>query len=104
MVISSFISNSTDVLATGVVPNRLVPTIADAATGKVAFRAVTQADAPKAQLGPLSAIARLSWIGAGVGTYGNLDTGLIVFDIDANGRAIAANPLAFRVKLNRIEE
>ncbi|KAF7513615.1 hypothetical protein GJ744_008909 [Endocarpon pusillum] len=108
LAISSFISNGTDVLLTlpemgRNLPNRLLPSIADVATGQVAFRAVRGADAPSAQVGPISQFLTADWISVDVLTYGGLSTELFVFDVDSSGKAMAVNPAAFRVKLERTD-
>ena len=103
LVISNFISNGTDVIAKEVLPNRLVPTISSAAAteGKIAFRAVGQADAPREPTGYLSGVNQLSWFGLGAGTYGNVDIGLFVFELDEQGKATAVTIAGFRVRLVR---
>ncbi|ERF76331.1 hypothetical protein EPUS_04189 [Endocarpon pusillum Z07020] len=108
LAISSFISNGTDVLLTlpGMrrnLPNRLLPSIADVATGQVAFRAVRGADAPSVQVGPISQFVTADWFSVDGLTYGGLSTELFVFDVDSSGRAVAVNPAAFRVRLERTD-
>lgn len=108
LAISSFISNGTDVVLTlaGMgwnLPNRLLPSIADAAAGQVAFRAVSGADAPSAQVGPISQIVTADWLSVDALTYGGLSTDFFVFDVDSSGKALAVNPAAYRVQLERTD-
>lgn len=112
LVISSWISNGTNVLDTltpspGFPPWRLLPSISDTAHGKMAFRLVSGFDAPNAQppVGPSLFSGRgfliADWISADSVTYGGIGTTLFVFDIDCAGQATAVSPAAFRVKLER---
>ncbi|EON96117.1 putative beta-lactamase family protein [Phaeoacremonium minimum UCRPA7] len=112
LVISSWISNGTDVLATltpspGFPPWRLLPSISDAAHGKVAFRLVSDFDAPSTQppVGPELFSGRgfllSDWVYVDSATYGGIGTALFVFDVDCAGKATAVSPAAFRVTLKR---
>ncbi|KAM5350558.1 hypothetical protein ACJ41O_007063 [Fusarium nematophilum] len=106
LTISSFISNGSDYLgglaeSSRFVPNRLVPTVIDEKSGKIAMRALSNADAPKAKTGIVSAIVPADWMNAGGGSYGAMDTGLYLFDVDEDGKAVAVSPLAFRTKLEK---
>jgi hypothetical protein len=109
LTISSFISNGTDIILAlpetiGGLSNRLVPSVANAASGQVAFRAITGLDAPSVRVGSISAAVTADWVRAGVVTHGSLDLDLFVFDVDANGRALVASPVAYRVELERTDE
>lgn len=112
LVISSWVSNGTDVLATlspkfGQFPWRLVPSVSDAAHGKMGFRLVSGNDAPGAQepvgdglfSGPGFVLS--DWIAVDSITYGGIGTSLFVFDIDSDGTATAVSPAAFRVTLGK---
>jgi CubicO group peptidase (beta-lactamase class C family) len=112
LVISSWISNGTDVLSTmspnpGLFPWRLVPSISDAAHDKMAFRLVSGNDAPGAQEPVGSRLflgrgfAAADWVGVDSITYGGIGTTLFVFDIDCDGKATAVSPAAFRVTLEK---
>ncbi|KAM0415845.1 hypothetical protein ACHAPT_013205 [Fusarium lateritium] len=112
LAISSFISNGTDYLlaeskASGaandprVTPKRLVPTVIDEKSGRVAMRALTAADAPKTNKGTISAISSADWVTVGLASYGALDMGLYIFDVDDDGKATEVNPVAFRTTLKR---
>ncbi|WAO85841.1 Beta-lactamase domain-containing protein [Fusarium falciforme] len=112
LTISRFISNSTDYLlaeaeASGApndpdaMPNRLVPTVVGEKSGRVAMRALTAMDAPKLSKGTISGILSADWTTVGGATYGALDMGLYIFDVDDNGKATEVSPLAFRTTLKR---
>ncbi|KAI4189245.1 MAG: hypothetical protein LQ346_005147 [Caloplaca aetnensis] len=104
LVISSFISNGTDVLNTtafgGPNPVRLLPSISDGKTRRVAFRTSATREAKGGLLSGLLNVA-FDWVAADVGTYGGLAVGLFVFDTDAGGRANVVRPAAWRVDLER---
>ncbi|KAL8901291.1 MAG: hypothetical protein Q9207_005277 [Kuettlingeria erythrocarpa] len=104
LVISTFISNGTDVLnATafgGPNPVRLLPSISDGKTRRVAFRTSPTREAEGGLLSGLLNVA-FDWIAADVGTYGGLAIGLFTFDTDEDGRANAVRPAAWRVDLKR---
>lgn len=108
LMMSRFISNGTDMLLTPPElargrPTRLLPSLTDAATGQIAFRAVGDADASRVQVGTFSDTIVADWISADVSTYGGLSTGLFVFALDSSGKALAVNPAAYRVKLERTD-
>ncbi len=104
LVISSFISNGTDVLNTtafgGTNPVRLLPSISDGKTRRVAFRT---SPTRKAEGGLLSGLLNVAfdWVAADVGTYGGLALGLFTFDTDEDGKANVVRPAAWRVDLQR---
>ncbi|KAL8711809.1 MAG: hypothetical protein Q9220_003753 [cf. Caloplaca sp. 1 TL-2023] len=103
LVLTSFISNGTDVLATetlGSSPIRLLPSISDQATGQIAFRTSAYYEpTPELFSGQLS--TAIDWLTGDSGTYGGLALGLFVFDLVEGGRACAVRPAAWRVKLER---
>jgi hypothetical protein len=112
LTISRFISNGTDYLlaeaeASGApndpdaMPNRLVSTVVDEKSGRVAMRALTAMDAPKLAKGTISGILSADWTTVGGATYGALDMGLYIFDADEDGKATSVSPLAFRATLKR---
>ncbi|KAL2692307.1 hypothetical protein Neosp_002713 [[Neocosmospora] mangrovei] len=112
LTISRFISNGTDYLlaeskASGApndpdtTPNRLVPTVVDEKSGRVAMRALTAMDAPKLSKGTISGILSADWTTIGGPSYGALDMGLYIFDVDDDGKATEVSPLAFRTTLKR---
>jgi hypothetical protein len=110
LVISSWISNGTDVLSSlnvGPRPWRLVPTIRDPKGGKQAFRIVTATDAPSPQVpgqlfsGP--GLETSDWVGVDSLTYGGIGIALFVFDIGTDGKATALSPAAFRTTLLRTD-
>ena len=106
LVLTSFISNGTDVLAAGAFgggdPVRLLPSIQDAATKQTAFR--TSPVQPgtgvpglfSGQLGEA-----FDWLAADIGTYGGLAVGLFVFELGNDGRAVAVTAKGWRVRLLR---
>ncbi|RSL53331.1 hypothetical protein CEP54_010462 [Fusarium duplospermum] len=112
LTISRFISNGTDYLlaessASGTpndpdtTPNRLVPTVVDEKSGRVAMRALTAVDAPKLNKGTISSLLSADWATAGSVSYGALDMGLYIFDVDDDGKATEVSPVAFRTTLKR---
>ena len=106
LAITRFISNGTDVLANallGEAPLRLVPTILNTHAGKIAFRAISQTDAPHAAaLGLFSRFVTSDWVSVGATTYGNLDLPLFIFDVDGEGRGRVVGAVAFRVEMERV--
>ncbi|UPK96763.1 hypothetical protein LCI18_007698 [Fusarium solani-melongenae] len=112
LTISRFISNGTDYLLAeskaggapndpDTTPNRLVPTVVDEKSGRVAMRALTAMDAPKLSKGTISGVLSSDWATVGGATYGALDMGLYIFDVDDDGKATEVSPLAFRTTLKR---
>ncbi|KAL8952133.1 MAG: hypothetical protein Q9222_001945 [Ikaeria aurantiellina] len=104
LVLSSFISNGTDVLEAevfgGSTPIRLLPSISDPATGQIAFRASPYYKAtPKLFSGQLS--TAIDWLTGDSGTYGGLALGLFVFDVDQSRKASAVKPAAWRITLKK---
>ncbi|RTE78237.1 hypothetical protein BHE90_007298 [Fusarium euwallaceae] len=112
LTISRFISNGTDYLLAessaggkpnnpDTTPNRLVPTVIDEKSGRVAMRALTAVDAPKLSKGTISSLLSADWATVGSVTYGALDMGLYIFDVDDDGKATEVSPVAFRTTLKR---
>ncbi|RSL79308.1 hypothetical protein CEP52_016369 [Fusarium oligoseptatum] len=112
LTISRFISNGTDYLLAessaggkpnnpDTTPNRLVPTVIDEKSGRVAMRALTAVDAPKPSKGTISSLLSADWATVGSVTYGALDMGLYIFDVDDDGKAMEVSPVAFRTTLKR---
>jgi CubicO group peptidase (beta-lactamase class C family) len=110
LVISSWISNGTNVLTTlapaiGPLPYRLLPSISDVKGGKIAFRLVTSYDAPSVQppnrlfSGP--SIIGGDWIDVDALAYGGIGFTLFVFDVNMDGKATAVSPAALRIKLQK---
>ena len=111
LVISSWISNSTDMLSTfpnsfGPQPWRLVPSISDPKNGKAAFFLVSASDAPS-----LKEVTRLfsspgyispDWIDNDSFTYGGLSMGSFVFDVEQGQKATSVSPVALRITLKRV--
>ncbi|KAL8917344.1 MAG: hypothetical protein Q9208_008014 [Pyrenodesmia sp. 3 TL-2023] len=104
LVISSFISNGTDVLSAtafvGPNPVRLLPSVVDADGSRIAFRTSPTREARGGLFSGLLNVA-FDWVAGDLGTYGGLAVGLFVFDTDENGRANAVRPAAWRVDLQR---
>ncbi|KAI4167473.1 MAG: hypothetical protein LQ343_007186 [Gyalolechia ehrenbergii] len=104
LVISKFISNGTDVLNTTAFgrtnPLRLLPSIPDAGNGQIAFRTSAARESTGGLFSGLLTVAA-DWLVVDSGTYGGLATGLFVFDIDENGKAMAVRPAAWRVTLEK---
>ncbi|KAG6991147.1 hypothetical protein G7Y79_00056g090280 [Physcia stellaris] len=104
LVITSFISNGTNVLLTealgGPSPVRLLPSIPESGTGQIAFRTSPYKEPGG---GPFSRQLTVDsdWLFGDLGTYGGLPTGLFVFDLDREGKATAVRPAAWRIKLDR---
>lgn len=112
LALTRYISNGTNMLAaqlqTGqrrTVPSnsRLVPTIANAAGGEMAFQAIGADDAPNVPVGPISGSIGGDWVSVGSLTYGGIDTASFVFNIDSDGRAESVSPLALRATLERAQ-
>ncbi|PKK48887.1 hypothetical protein CI102_5453 [Trichoderma harzianum] len=110
LVISSWISNGTDVLesltpTTGPGPWRLLPSISDSAHGKVAFRFVTDLDAPKISPATenklFTGFPLADWVGVDSTAYGGIATTLFIFDVAKDGTVNAVSPSALRVKLTK---
>lgn len=106
LVLTSFISNGTDVLATGAFggrdPVRLLPSIQDAATKQLAFRTSpvqTGTGVPGLFSGQLG--VAFDWLAADIGTYGGIAVGLFVFELGEDGRAEAVMAKGWRVRLLR---
>ncbi|KAL8964517.1 MAG: hypothetical protein Q9183_004397 [Haloplaca sp. 2 TL-2023] len=110
LVLSSFISNGTDVLEsqvyTGPSPFRLLPTIWDDEK-QIAFRV---SPSRKATRGPTEgSFQRLynvgfDWLEGDSPAYGGIGIGLFFFDLDEDdGSAVAVTPAAWRVKLQKSE-
>ncbi|RSL62137.1 hypothetical protein CEP53_004856 [Fusarium sp. AF-6] len=112
LTISRFISNGTDYLLAessagekpnnpDTTPNRLVPTVIDEKSGRVAMRALTAVDAPKLSKGTISSLLSADWATVGSVSYGALDMSLYIFDVDDDGKATEVSPVAFRTTLKR---
>ncbi|KAL9017920.1 MAG: hypothetical protein Q9185_004782 [Variospora sp. 1 TL-2023] len=104
LVLSSFISNGTDVLKAapfaGGNPVRLLPSISDAALGQIAFRTSAAREPTKGLFQGLFGPA-WDWVTADSGTYGGLAVGLFVFDVDEEGKATSVTPAAWRITLQK---
>jgi CubicO group peptidase (beta-lactamase class C family) len=115
VVISSWTSNGTDVLAAlparlGPGPYRLVPSISDSKSGTEAFRLVASLDAPiplsaEAPKGLFTSMSYLAadWILLDSPTYGGIGISLFVFKIGSDGNVEEVRPEAFRVSLKRTD-
>lgn len=110
LVISSWISNGTDVLdslapSTGPLPWRLLPSISDAVHGKIAFRLVTSLDAPSitsiVDNKLFTKFPFADWVSVDATAYGGVATTLFVFDMSCDGTVGAVSPSAFRIKLKK---
>lgn len=107
VMVSSFISNGTDVtpkLDTLLGSRRLLPIIASLENGQVAFRASQMGGAKGTEaLGLFTGqfTQNLDWLTVDATTYGGTGVGLFVFDLDEEGFATAATPAAWRVRLER---
>jgi CubicO group peptidase (beta-lactamase class C family) len=111
LVVSSWISNGTDMLSTfepdfGPGPYRLLPSISDPKSKEVAFRLVSAIDAPSPQPSPGlfsgQGFVTSDWIDVDSPAYGGIGLGLFVFDIGADSKATAVSPAALRVKLAKV--
>jgi hypothetical protein len=117
LVVSSWTSNGTDVLAQlpnsiGAGPYRLIPSISDSESGTEAYRLVASLDAPippsaeadagetKGLFTSLSYIVA-DWINFDTPTYGGIGISLFVFKIGSDGNVDEVRPEAFRVSLKR---
>ncbi|KFY68082.1 hypothetical protein V497_00022 [Pseudogymnoascus sp. VKM F-4516 (FW-969)] len=117
LVVSSWTSNGTDVLAQlpasiGDGPYRLIPSISDSESGTEAYRLVASLDAPippsadahagatKGLFTSLSYIVA-DWINLDTPTYGGIGISLFVFKIGSDGNVDEVRPEAFRVSLKR---
>ncbi|KFY61811.1 hypothetical protein V496_04869 [Pseudogymnoascus sp. VKM F-4515 (FW-2607)] len=115
LVISSWISNGTDVLAQlparfGPGPYRLQPSISDSESGTEAFRLIAGLDAPippstGARKKLFTSISYLAadWIVLDSPTYGGIGLSLFVFKIGSDGNVEEVRPEAFRVSLKRTD-
>jgi CubicO group peptidase (beta-lactamase class C family) len=112
LVVSSWVSNGTDVLPylarrMGPGPFRLLPSVADSAEGRLAFRLVGATDAPTAEV-PVGALfsgpgmVSADWLVADDSTYYGVGLSLFVFDVGRDGRAMAVTPAAYRATLTRL--
>ncbi|KAM0262803.1 hypothetical protein ACHAQJ_001597 [Trichoderma viride] len=110
LLISSWVSNGTNVLeslapSTGPLPWRLLPSISDAAQGKMAFRLVTSLDAPSINSATdnklFAKFPLVDWVNVDATAYGGIATTLFVFDVTRDGIVTAVSPLAFRIKLEK---
>ncbi|KAL7929194.1 beta-lactamase/transpeptidase-like protein [Trichoderma chlorosporum] len=110
LVIKSWISNGTDVLESlfttiGSPPWRLLPSISDAAHRKLAFRFVTDLDAPS--ISPVADnklftnFPMADWVGVDSSAYGGIATTLFVFEGGENGTVYAVSPSAFQIELTK---
>ena len=103
LVITSFVSNGTDVLLTQVLrpnPVRLLPSISDVTKRQIAFRTSAYTEATEGlfsrQLNTDS-----DWLLGDSGTYGGTGVGIFLFDLDLEGKAVAVTPAGWRIKLRR---
>ena len=115
LVISSWVSNGTDVLAQlptslGPGPYRLQPSISDSESGTEAYRLVASLDAPipasaGAPKGLFTSLSYLAgdWLGLDSPTYGGIGISLFVFKIGSRGNVEEVRPEAFRVSLIRTD-
>ncbi|KFY61291.1 hypothetical protein V497_03038 [Pseudogymnoascus sp. VKM F-4516 (FW-969)] len=113
LVVSSWISNGTDVLAQlptsiGAGPYRLIPSILDPEAGTEAFRLVASLDAPipPSAGAPKKLFTSMSyltgdWLVLDSPTYGGIGVSLFVFKIGSDGNVEEVRPEAFRVSLKR---
>ncbi|KAL9633606.1 MAG: hypothetical protein Q9204_003327 [Flavoplaca sp. TL-2023a] len=106
LVLTSFISNGTDVLTArafgGRDPVRLLPSVQSAATKQVAFRTSpvrTGTGVPGLFSGGLG--EAFDWFAGDSGTYGGLAVGLFVFELGEDGTARSVEAKGWRVKLER---
>lgn len=116
--ITSWISNGTDLLHSGVKllenvlgpqPLRLVPSIQDVSGRQSSFWVVNANDAPNAPVGagrlvsaPGSSYA--DWVSVDSPAYGGLAIKRLVFNLTDDGKATALSPTAFRIVLAREHE
>lgn len=114
LVVSSWVSNGTDVLPflaniMGPGPFRLLPSVDDGAYGQVAFRLVGSRDAPASPgragggEGLFSAPGMTSgdWLVVDSSTYYGMGLSLLVFDLGKDGKACAVEVPAYRVTLKK---
>lgn len=114
LVITSWISNGTDVLPwlarlTGAGPFRLVPSIADTAAGttktsrQIAFRMINDVDAPSQDMNGLFSAAALQseWLNVDASTYYGVGLSLFVIHVGCDGKAKSVSPAAYRIRLDR---
>ncbi|KAL8685636.1 MAG: hypothetical protein Q9224_005740 [Gallowayella concinna] len=106
LIISSFISNGTDVLAgktLGTGPVRLLPTISDAKENpqQMAFR-TSATRKPSTGLFSKLETDFADFVVPDSGTYGGLAVGLFVFELDDNGKAEAVRAAGWRVRLEKM--
>jgi len=114
LVVSSWVSNGTDVLPflaniMGPGPFRLLPSVDDGAYGRVAFRLVGSRDAPASPgragggEGLFSAPGMTSgdWLVVDSSTYYGMGLSLLVFDQGKDGKACAVEVPSYRVTLKK---
>ncbi|KAL8858794.1 MAG: hypothetical protein Q9178_004711 [Gyalolechia marmorata] len=105
LVLTTFISNGTNILATRVLgddgPFRLLPSVSDEASNQIAFRTSPRLEVrtPGLFSGLLNVAA--DWLIADTQTYGGLPLGLFVFETAEDGKAEAVRAVGWRVKLQR---
>lgn len=103
LVITSFISNGTEVLLAqtiGASPLRLLPSIPESVTGEIAFR-VSEYRKPVGGLFSRQLTVNSDWVYGDLETYGGLSRELFVFELDGEGKVSAVKPAAWRIKLDR---
>ncbi|KAL8766204.1 MAG: hypothetical protein Q9209_006969 [Squamulea sp. 1 TL-2023] len=104
LVITSFISNSTDVLNTTALgargPVRLLPSIQDNENGQIAFRTSGSKEVTSGLFSGILTVAA-DWVLADSGTYGGLALGLFVFEVEEGGKAEAVRAVGWRVRLEK---
>ncbi|KAI4180599.1 MAG: hypothetical protein L6R41_007140 [Letrouitia leprolyta] len=104
LVISEFISNGTDVLDAkafgGTSPVRLLPTILDKGNGQLAFRTSATREKTGGLFSDFLTVGA-DWLVVDSGAYGGLAMGLFVFEVDGSGKAVAVEPKAWRVRLEK---
>ncbi|KAK0642180.1 putative alkaline D-peptidase [Cercophora newfieldiana] len=115
VVISSWVSNGTDVMPylttiAGPAPHRLLPSVDyDARPGQVAFRRVGNVDSPATSTGGLETgalfagpgMAAADWVLIDASTYYGAGLSLFVFDVASDGKATAVTIPVYRVTLSR---
>lgn len=113
LVISSWISNGTDMLEQlhGGAKPALHPSIVDQGDGKIAFRASSYPQtntyvAAGEKVGPFTGAygTNFDWIAVDGSVYGGIGTDLFVFDVDERGSAVSVSPSTLRVKLEKRKE
>ncbi|KAM0559879.1 hypothetical protein ACHAPJ_003827 [Fusarium lateritium] len=101
LVVTNFISNSTDVLKVweGTFSTRLVPTAAE--DGTITMRGLTTGDLPKTNVTLFSKMMASDWINSPGMLSGGLPENMYVFEVDDKGKATAVTLPGYRVKLER---